>query len=441
MYKILIVDDDKIINFTISKLLKKDGYEIKSCFNGKSAIEQCLEFAPQLVMLDFKLPDMNGFQILENIKKIDKHIIVIMLTSFGDIKKAVTAIKMGAYDFFTKPFESKEILSVVRKALSVLNMDKPEFNNISGMMGKSNQLQMVLQNIERVADKDITVFLEGETGTGKELFARMIHHKSLRRDKPFVAVDCGAIPETLFESELFGHIKGAFTGAISNKKGKFEQANGGTLFLDEINNLPLDMQPKFLRTLQENEIQKLGNEKPQKIDVRIIAASNNNINIDVETGNFREDLFYRIHEFKINLPTLQQRREDIPVIANYFLKEINSNYDRNVTGFSTQALKLMENYSWPGNIRELNNVIKSAVLLADSDIIDAEHLILKNIRKGITANINETDFDLDNFTAKAEIDIIKKALQKAKFNKTEAAKLLGISRSQFYSKLEKYKIK
>lgn len=440
MYKILIVDDDKIINFTLSKLLKKDGYEIKSCFNGKSAIAQCLEFAPQLVMLDFKLPDMNGFQILENIKKIDKHIIVIMLTSFGDIKKAVTAIKLGAYDFFTKPFESEEILNVIKKALSTLNKDKYEFNDIPRMMGESSQLQQVLQNIERVADKDITVFLEGETGTGKELFARMIHQKSLRRDKPFVAVDCGAIPETLFESELFGHTKGAFTGAIINKKGKFELANGGTLFLDEINNLPLDMQPKFLRTLQENEIQKLGNEKAQKIDVRIIAASNNNINTDVETGNFREDLFYRIHEFKINLPTLQQRREDISVIANYFLKEISTNYDRNVTGFSTQALKLMEKYSWPGNIRELNNVIKSAVLLTDSNIIDSEHLVLKNIRRGIAAESDETDLYLDNFTAKAEADIIKKALEKAKFNKTEAAKLLGISRSQFYSKFEKYKI-
>jgi len=437
--KILVIDDDKLVSLTLSKLLKKEGYETKNAFNGKSGIHEIQHFQPELVLLDFKLPDMNGFQILEKIKIFNRSIIVIMITSFGDIRRAVNAIKLGAHDFFTKPFDNNEILTVIRKAFSTMNKDNTSPINIKDMMGESESLQNILKNIERVSDKDITVFLEGETGTGKELFARMIHSKSNRKDKPFVTVDCGAIPETLFESELFGHRKGAFTGALNDKKGKFELANEGTLFLDEISSLPSSMQPKFLRTLQENEIQRLGDEKPIKINVRLIAASNSNIYEDVKKSRFREDLFYRIHEFKIDLPTLQQRNEDIPIIANYFLKEISEDYHKSISGFSPKAMNLLLNYQFPGNIRELKNVIKSAILLTDSDVIEPEHLILKNIRSVDLEKEDETeDLLLEKFTNKAEIKIIKKALEKAKYNKSDAAELLGISRSQFYKKLEKF---
>ena len=436
MYRILIVDDDKIVALTLSKLLKKAGYTTHSVYNGTQAITSTIEFEPDLVLLDFKLPDMNGFEILEKMKEINHKIIVIMITSFGDVRKAVTAIKLGAYDFFTKPFDKDEILRVVENVFAAQRKRETSPFNVSEMMGNSEPLRKVLNDIERIYDQNITVFLEGETGTGKELFARMIHNRSSRRQKPFIAVDCGAIPESLFESELFGHTRGAFTGAIGAKKGKFKLANGGTLFLDEINSLPMNMQPKFLRALQENEIQKLGDEKATKIDVRIIAASNNNIYKDVQNGSFREDLFYRIHEFKIDLPTLQQRKDDIMIIAEYFLKEITVDYKKDINGFTADAVEQLEHYSWPGNIRELKNVIKSAVLLSDSSEITKEHLILKNIRKNMDALVDEEDIAIDRFTSKTEEDIIRKALQKTRYNKTEAAKLLGISRSQFYKKLE-----
>ena len=436
MYRILIVDDDKIVALTLSKLLKKAGYTTHSVYNGTQAITSTIEFEPDLVLLDFKLPDMNGFEILEKMKEINHKIIVIMITSFGDVRKAVTAIKLGAYDFFTKPFDKDEILRGVENVFAAQRKRETSPFNLSEMMGNSEPLRKVLNDIERIYDQNITVFLEGETGTGKELFARMIHNRSSRRQKPFIAVDCGAIPESLFESELFGHTRGAFTGAIGAKKGKFKLANGGTLFLDEINSLPMNMQPKFLRALQENEIQKLGDEKATKIDVRIIAASNNNIYKDVQNGSFREDLFYRIHEFKIDLPTLQQRKDDIMIIAEYFLKEITVDYKKDINGFTADAVEQLEHYSWPGNIRELKNVIKSAVLLSDSSEITKEHLILKNIRKNMDALVDEEDIAIDRFTSKTEEDIIRKALQKTRYNKTEAAKLLGISRSQFYKKLE-----
>jgi DNA-binding NtrC family response regulator len=433
MQKILIVDDDKFVVMTLSRILKKAGYICKHVFNGRQAISQHAEFSPDLVLLDFKLPDMNGFEILDKLKAADKSVNVIMITSFNDIRKAVEAIKLGVFDYITKPFDNDNILSVVRKALSVTSVSQE--TNIKEKMGDSEPLQKVLQNIGKVADKDITVFLEGETGTGKELFAGMIHQKSNRKDKPFVTVDCGAISETLFESELFGHTKGAFTGAINDKKGKFLTAEGGTLFLDEINNLPMKMQPKFLRALQENEIQRLGEENPRKTDVRIIVASNQNINETVRDGYFREDLFYRIHEFKINLPTLQERKADIPILAKYFLKEITENFELNIAGFSPDAMEKLLSYSWPGNIREMKNVIKSAVILCESNEIQPQDL--KPGSLSLNKEISEDeDLQLDKFVAKAEKEIIKKALAKAD-NKSEAAELLGISRSQFYKKLEK----
>lgn len=443
MNKILIIDDDKIVGITLSQLFRKAGYEYRVAYTGSQGIALMSEFEPDIVLLDFKLPDMNGFEIIQKIKDHDKHIAVIMITSFGDIRKAVTAIKMGAYDFVAKPFDKEEILYLVEKLLHKSRFSQMIPIDIPKMMGQSKPLQKVLDHIQRISAHDITVFLEGDTGTGKELFARMIHNLSPRKDKPFMPVDCGAIPESLFESELFGHTQGAFTGASDQKKGKFELAHGGTLFLDEINNLPLNLQPKFLRAIQEKEIQRLGDEKSTKVDVRIIVASNNDIYEDVKKGAMREDLFYRIHEFKIDLPTLKERKNDILTIAQYFLDEINTAYHKNITGFTQSATKLLENYSWPGNIRELKSVIKSAVLLTDSSMIDDDHLVLKDVRREesnqqIGNTKDEDGLLLEKFTDRTEEYIIKKALIKAKYNKTKAAELLGISRSQFYKKLEKY---
>jgi DNA-binding NtrC family response regulator len=432
MAKILIVDDDKLAALTLQKMMRSANYDTKLAFSGKEALSLALLYEPDIVLLDYKLPDMNGFEILPKIKKMSTNMEVILITSFCEIPKAVTAIKLGAHDFLTKPFDKEEILRVV--SALICSKQKTSFD-IPSMMGNSEPLRRVLSDIERICDKDITVFLEGETGTGKELFAHMIHERSPRRKNPFIAVDCGAIPENLFESELFGHTRGAFTGAVAAKKGKFEMANGGTIFLDEINSLPLHLQPKFLRVLQENEIEKLGDEKSTRIDVRIIAASNNNIYLDVQNGLFREDLFYRIHEFKIDLPTLKQRRDDIMIIAECFLREINKEYNRCIDGFSCSAADMMKNYDWPGNIRELKNVIKSAVLLAD-DMITPEHLSLKNIKRN-SENAKD-DFILEKLTTKNEEEIIRKALQKTRYNKTETARLLGISRSHLYKKMEEF---
>ncbi|MBC8415242.1 MAG: sigma-54-dependent Fis family transcriptional regulator [Candidatus Cloacimonetes bacterium] len=447
MNKILVIDDDKIVGITLSQLFKKAKYEFRIAYTGKKGIASMIEFEPDIVLLDFKLPDIDGFEVLKTIKDYHEHIVVIMITSFGDIKKAVKAIKMGAYDFITKPFDKEEILKMIRKILNIRKQSEILPADIPKMMGQSKPLQQVLDHIHRISSHDITVFLEGDTGTGKELFARMIHDLSPRREKPFIPVDCGAIPESLFESELFGHTQGAFTGATEHKKGKFELAHTGTLFLDEINNLPLNLQPKFLRALQEKEIQKLGDEKPTKIDVRIIVASNNDIYNDVKKGTLREDLFYRIHEFKINLPTLHERKDDIMTIARYFLEETNASYIKNITGFTPSAIELLENYSWPGNIRELKSVIKSAVLLTDTSVIDDEHLVLKNIKRKDddveelgNESGNEEDLILEKFTSKTEEEVIRKALIKAKYNKTKAAEILGISRSQFYKKMEKFNL-
>jgi len=438
MKRILIVDDDKFVGLTLKKLLKSEGYTIKYVENGSRALAELEDFQPHLVLLDFQLPDMTGFDILKLIKTRRDSINVIMITSFGEVRKAVTAMKLGAYDFFTKPFDKLEILSVVNNIFAN-NIDSSIIHEKrNGVIGESEIIKKTINKIERVSDKDISVFLEGETGTGKELFARMIHQQSNRADKPFITVDCGAIPETLIESELFGHLKGSFTGAVRDKKGKFKLADKGTIFLDEINSLPLSMQPKFLRVLQEKEIQRLGDENPLKIDVRVIAASNKNIMNDVKTGTFREDLFYRVHEFKIDIPPLRDRRNDILLISDNFLKEFSSEYDISISGFSDMAKDKLLNYYWPGNIRELKNVIKSAVLLSDSDIIDADHLILKNIKENESGELSDDEMLLEKYTTKAEITIIRKALKKANYHKAEAAKLLGISRSQFYKKLDKY---
>ncbi|HPR17484.1 MAG TPA: sigma-54 dependent transcriptional regulator [Candidatus Cloacimonadota bacterium] len=441
MTNILVVDDDILINLALKKWLETAGYSVKTAFSGSQSFVILSDFDPDIILLDYRLPDTDGFTLLKKYRKTNPRTAVIMITSYGDIPTAVAAIKAGATDFLPKPVDKNELLRLVN-LLSLQQEPSLSYEDVTAFMGNSPALQQVLQDINRVSKHDITVFLEGETGTGKELFARMIHARSPRRDKPFIPVDCGAIPETLFESELFGHLKGAFTGAISDKKGKFELAGGGTLFLDEINSLPQNLQPKFLRVLQENEFQKLGDEKSTHIDVRIIAASNNNIYEDVKKGSFREDLFYRLHEFKIDLPTLQQRREDIMVIARYFLQECREKYQKDISDFSAAAAEVLQNYDWPGNIRELKNAVKSAVILCNSHTIATEHLHLKNIRKLSSefqpARTPENEaFSLKNLTSKTEEEMIVKALQKTRYNKTEAAKLLGISRSKFYKILEK----
>jgi len=447
MEKILIVDDEKHMRVILSKILKDERFETLQAENAHQAILEVERNKPDLVLLDYKLPDMNGNKVLEKIKQIDESLIVIMLTAFGDIKKAVNTMKLGAYDYLTKPFNNDEIILVIRKALQTLRLKrevkslKKELGKEHEMIGESKQIKQILEQIELVAPNDITVFLEGETGTGKELVARLIHKKSPRANNPFVAVDCGAIPEALFESEMFGHEKGAFTGAINTRIGKFEQANEGTLFLDEISNLPLSMQAKLLRAIQNKQIIRLGGKQNIDVDVRIIAASNINIVENIESGKFRNDLFYRIHEFKIELPALKNRKDDIPLLADHFLKNMNLEFNKNIQGFSIDAINSMLNYEWKGNIRELKNVIKRAVLIAKTDYISAEHLLFTNIgnpEKKISSNQESSFENVSKEALQAKVNILKRAIQKAGGNKTKAAKNLGITRNQMYRTLKRF---
>jgi len=444
--KILIVDDEENFRFILSELLEKAGYKTELAENGKVALRKIKELKPEIILLDYKLPDLNGIEILKEIQNYDGNFFVIMMTAYGDIKNAVTSMKLGAFDYLTKPFDNMEILKTIQNAANNLRLVKKagalqkerKFDDeLKKMMGESEEIKRILSQVELVAKSDITVFLEGETGTGKDLIAKLIHKKSARHNKPFVAVDCGAIPETLFESEMFGHEKGAFTGANTTLIGKFEQANGGTLFLDEICNLPVNMQSKLLRAIQDKKIQRLGGKKLIDIDVRIIAACNSNIIEEIKISKFRKDLFYRINEFNIKLPTLQERREDIPAIASYFLSEIDS---QNVKKISDKALQKLRNYHWPGNIRELKNVIKRAALICQNDTIEPEHLVFRDLKFEESTTDIIDNFKIDEVINKTRKEVIINALKRTKGNKTEAAKLLGISRRQLYWDLKKLKI-
>lgn len=453
MEKILIVDDDKDMRWNLSNILKAEGYNVITAGDGKKAITEVENHFPSMVFLDIRLPDMDGIQILERIKKIDKDIAIIMITAYGDVKGAVSAMKLGAFDYIVKPFDNKELTLVVKKAIKAkcLSFSSPgQSLAIGKVKGESPQIKQVLNQVKIIAPTNMTVILQGESGTGKELIAQMIHQNSLRRGGPFIAIDCGTLPETLAESELFGYERGAFTGADGMKKGEFELSSGGTLFLDEITNLSISIQKILLRVMQEKTIRRLGGNRDIKIDTRIIAATNTIVAEEVRNGKFREDLFHRLNEFCINIPPLRERKDDIPLFAKYFLEEANSELKKKVDDFSAEAMESLLNYNWPGNVRELRNVIRASVLLADSNYITEAHLPLEVIsgigisgfQKYLEKDL-EKDFEegapLSQITRTAiqqiERDIIKKALAQAKNNKTMAAKILKIDRMTLYSKM------
>ena len=451
METILIVDDNRDMQFTLSNILKDQGYETICAPDGERAIKEVKKKSPNLALLDIKLPGMDGMKILEEMKQIDKNLIIIMLTAFGDVKDAVRAMRLGAFDYITKPFDNEEIVLIIKKALQTQYLSKEvealrkrlgEKTAIEEVMGESPQIKQVLNQVNIIAPTNMTVILQGESGTGKELISQMIHQKSKRADKPFIAVDCGAIPETLVESELFGYEKGAFTGADERKEGKFEQANGGTLFLDEIGNLTDAIQMKLLRVIQEKKVQHLGGRKDITIDVRIIVATKTNLSEAMRVGTFRDDLYHRLNEFQINLPPLRERREDIPVLAKYFLEEANHELNRNIKGFSNEVMKFFLGYNWPGNVRELKNLVKRAVLLSDAEQISPSHLSLNNNTANNTpvsqnkANLTDALTSFEDASKAFERDLIKNALEKAEGNKIKAAKILQINRKALYRKMK-----
>ena len=461
MKRILIVDDDKDLRFNLSCILKEEGHEVIAASDGKQALNAIAENVPDLVLLDVRLPGIDGVELLEEMKKIEKNLPIIMLTAYSDVKSAVKAMKLGAFDYITKPFDNEELILVIKKALHTQSLSREvEYLrkkldqapvSIEETMGDSPQIKQVLKQVEIIAATNMTVILQGESGTGKEVIAKMIHEKSLRKDKSFIAIDCGVIPDTLAESELFGYEKGAFTGAEERKEGKFEQANGGTLFFDEITNIPNSIQMKLLRAVQERKFQHLGGKKDISVDVRIIVATNINLSEAVKIGRFRDDLFHRLNEFHIDLPSLRERKEDLPILTKYFLHEANRDLNRKVEGFSGEVMRFFLNYHWPGNVRELKNVIKRAVLLTDSKDITPACLTLNNGHHTTQPYLQPDDSASnegaslreakEKSAGQIEEKMIKDAMVKAGGNKTKAARILKIDRTTLYSKINEFQIK
>ena len=453
--RILIVEDDASMGFFFSEAMKKEGYQVDVVTSGEEALERIAQDRLSLVILDLKLPSMDGMEVLANIKVTNPELVVIMITAHGSKDIAIEAIRKGAYDYFTKPFDINEMRVVVKRALErgyledelrQLRETVEKRRGFYNIVGNSKEMRDVFDMAETVFDNDITVLITGESGTGKELIAEAIHYNSPRRAKPFVKLNCVAIPETLLESELFGYEKGAFTGATRQKLGKFELANHGTLLLDEIGDMSLATQAKLLRVLQEREVERVGGTNPIKVDVRIIASTNQDLSQLVRGQRFREDLYFRLNVLPIHIPPLRERREDIPLLVDHFVSLSKTKFHKEIERFSDDAINLLINYSWPGNIRELENVVQRAIILSKERVIQ-EWSLPPEIRK----QKKETFFDMDKLemdlplnekvemiVADVEKKFITQALDKVSWKREEAASLLGISLKTLYNKMNKY---
>ncbi|KQS48810.1 MULTISPECIES: sigma-54-dependent transcriptional regulator [Flavobacterium] len=444
--KILVIDDDTSFCVMLKTFLQKKGYDVTNAFNAKEAEEAIRNQIFDVVLTDIRLPDSDGIQILKYIKETSFKTQVVLMTGYTDIKTAVSAMKMGAYDYVGKPINPDEILHTIEQALKK-RLEKPEqpvtekkekketsssdFAFVKGGSSTSNQLH---EYISLVSPTNMSVLIIGDSGTGKEYIAHTIHTQSKRKDKPFIPVDCGAIPKELASSEFFGHIKGSFTGAINDKTGHFEAANGGTLFLDEVGNLSYEVQIQLLRALQERKVKPVGSNHEVKVDIRVIAATNEDLSEAVKRGDFREDLYHRLNEFCIQAPKLSERKQDIMVFAHHFLALANDDLEKNIEGFDDEVIELFMNYDWPGNLREMKNTIKRSVLLTKSNSVPID-VLPQEMRSAI-----EQENAIPYYSKENEESAIRSALEKAGFNKTKAAKLLNIDRKTLYNKLKLYSI-
>lgn len=438
MAAILIVEDDNTFSQLLESYLQRNDFATATAGSITEAKQLIGQQSYDLILLDYRLPDGTGIEILEQIRSAGSDTPVIIMTSFYDIRTVVQTMRCGASDFITKPVNQDELLLTIRQVLhkkqqpAVLSQPMPEY--IKGISAGARQLY---EYIELVAPTDFSVIIQGESGTGKEQAARSIHDLSRRKNAPFVALDCGALSAELAGSELFGHIKGAFTGALQNKKGLFEMANGGTLFLDEVGNLSYEVQVKLLRAIQEREIQPIGSNTIIKVDTRIICATNDNLLNSVNRSKFREDLYHRLNEFSIQIPALRERVEDIPLFIDFFIAHTNRELQKNITGASPQVMDLLKHYDWPGNLRELKNIIKRAVLLANGNEITTADLPQEMLMP-MYNNVQQKG--LKDIQSNNERELIIETLKKAKFNKSKAAKLLNIDRTTLYYKIAKYRI-
>lgn len=442
MAKILIIEDDLTFSQLLEGFIKKHGHEPVIVHDVKNALKILSQDEFQLLLIDYRLPDGNGFDILAHVREKGISSPIVIMTSFNDVRTAVKSIQLGAIDYITKPVNPDELLMIIRSALDkkeVSHQPKNTEAHTDLIKGKSASAEKLYAHIDLVAPTDMSVIIQGESGTGKEYAARTVHAQSKRSAKPFVAIDCGALSRDLAASELFGHVKGAFTGAVTDKKGQFEFAEGGTLFLDEVGNLSYEVQIKLLRALQERVIQPLGSNKRIAVDVRIITATNDDLLNSIQQGEFREDLYHRLNEFKILLPALRERDKDLELFIAHFIQLSNQELGRNVKGLAPAVKTLLLQYDWPGNLRELKNVIKRMVLLTPGDIAEMESLPDEMILS-IKQSPKPGGSDLKAINESNEKALIIETLIKVKYNKSKAAKLLNIDRKTLYSKIERYEI-
>ena len=448
--KILVVDDEHLIRWSLEQNLKKQGYEVVTAGTGEDALRLAREEQPELVLLDYHLPGINGLEVLQRLKELDEEVLVIMVTAQGGLETAVNTMRHGAYDYINKPFNLDEMAIVIRKALETSELRREVVQLRSEhkkqgppkILGNSKHMKNVLEMMAKVAKSDAsTVLVQGESGTGKELVAKYIHYESARAEKPFVAINCAAVPATLLESELFGHEKGAFTDAKASKKGLFELADGGTVFLDEIGDMEVGMQAKLLRFLEDRTFRRIGGAKVIPVDVRIISATNKDLIKAIEEKQFRNDLYYRLQVIPIFLPSLRERKEDILVLANYFIEMFTREFNKPTKGISSMAEKLLVEYNWPGNIRELKNVIERAIILGND-----ENLLLENLPLEIVAKASQVTVPLTTFKLppegidieEVERELIKQSLEITDWNQSKAAKKLNLGIDAFRYRMKKF---
>ena len=452
--KILVVDDEKKIRAILSRILSDEGFSVKAVESGEEALNAVDTFSPDLILMDQNMPGIDGIETMVRIKEKIPEVTVIILTAYGSIPLAVEAMKKGAYDYLTKPFDNDELLIVTRRALdhhrlfeevSHLRKELQEKHSFENIIGVSPLMQRMFNQMRRVCDTSATVLIQGESGTGKELVAKAIHYNSTRKDKPLISVNCGALPFELIESEFFGYEKGAFTDAKERKKGKFELAHEGTIFLDEIGELPVDAQVKLLRVLEEKSVFRIGGKEAIPIDVRIIAATNKNLEEEVDKGRFRLDLLYRLNIFTITVPPLRNRREDIPLLVEHFIKKHNRELDLSIKSISRAAINFLKEYDWPGNVRDLENAVQSAMILAQNDVILLEDVPLRvrgypEVPPGMEIEKIGLEKSMSQFISKLEKNYITKTLEKYNNNRGKTAEALKVSRKTLFNKMKQYEI-
>ena len=451
MRRVLVVDDEENLRLVVRSFLKREGYEVEVAASGEEALALVEAFGPDFILTDVRMPRMGGLDLLATLKAKGSDATIIVMSAYGNIDLAIEAMKAGAYDYLQKPFKAEEVVLTLRKAEErealrrenrALRQEILKESTFEEILAKSPQMQAVFKTIGKIADYKTTALITGESGVGKELVARAIHRRSGRRNGPFVAINCGAIPENLLESELFGYRRGAFTDANTDRAGLFEQANHGTLLLDELGELPLPLQVKLLRVLQEESIRRLGDSKDIKVDVRILAATHRDLAAETQAGRFREDLYYRINVLPIAIPPLRERREDVPILMDHFLTRNNARFAMSIRGFEPEARRLLLEYRWPGNVRELENTIERAMVLCEGDRITEADLPerIREARDPIQMHLTSGELSIKKTSRVIEEILIRRALQKTKGNRTKAAEVLEISHRALLYKIKDYLI-